>query len=100
MANPFGAVNSVLNNSAVKAGLALAGPHATLMAEGVQALMLTFAGSRQRRHKASEVLSIIDKRAAELIESLSKAKSRRLRAELEIRLHELLEIGQRWDRAT
>lgn len=99
MSDLFGKVNGVLSNPAVKTGLRLAGPQASLIAEGVQALMLTFASAKPT-HKEADVLDLIDTRAAELIQELAETKSRSRRSELEIRLHELLEIGQRWDRVT
>jgi hypothetical protein len=92
-------VSDILKNPAVKAGLSLASPQAALIAEGIQALMLSF-GSQKKSHKAEEVFRVIDARAAQLIKELSETKSTIRKGELEIRLHELLEIGQRWDRIT
>lgn len=98
--NSLGAVGRVLDNPIVKAGLRLAGPQASLIADGLKALMLAFGGRRKRKYKAKDVFKIIDKRAAELIETLATTRSKHERDEVEIRLHELLEIGQRWDRKT
>jgi len=100
MNNVFGEVEGILGNPIVRTGLKLAGPQASLIVDGVRALMLTFGGSHHKEYTAQDVLKLIDQRAAKLIERLATTKSQSMRKETEIRLHELLEIGQMWDRAT
>ena len=85
-------VQAVLNNPLVKQGIRVASPEVALGLEIIEGL---FA---KPMREASEVLKVIDKRLAELLKQLAESKSKLAIRELEVRIHELLEILNEWSK--
>jgi len=85
-------VQSVLNNPIVRQGLMIAAPEIALGIDLVVTITKGLFGSRKHSPSALELITIIDKRLAELLQQLATTKSRIMRSELEIRVHELLGI--------
>jgi|KBSSwiStaDraftv2_1062776.scaffolds.fasta_scaffold42619_5 hypothetical protein len=82
-------ISRAINNPAVKAGLMLVAPEIVF---GVQAVVGLFSVWTKHKPDAHDILSIIDRQVASMIEELSTSKSKLRREELEIRIHTLLGV--------
>jgi hypothetical protein len=92
-------LQSALNNPVVKQGLRTLSPQGLMAAEaliGVFSFLVKLP--KKKRRQIHVMLELLDERAGEIIEELAKPNTQAHQQELEIRLHEILEIGQRWDR--
>lgn len=82
-------ITRTINNPAVKSGLMLLAPE---IAFGVQAVVGLFSLWTKHKPDVTDVLSIIDRQVAAMLEELSHSKSKLRREELEIRIHTLLGV--------
>lgn len=92
MTDTLSNVQDVLSNPVIRQGLKIVAPEIAIALEIVQGLF------GKKKPQASDVLKIIDARLADLIRQLATTKSRLLRNELEIRIHELLGILNSWNK--
>lgn len=81
-------VQKILKNPLVSQGLKTVAPQVAL---GVDIVTAMFA-SQRRKPRVEDILSIIDKRLAEVLKALATTESKHYRQECEIRAHELLGV--------
>jgi hypothetical protein len=88
-------VNNILSNPLVSQGLKLAAPEIML---GVQLLGNVGGIFKKKNSKIQGMIGAVDKRLAENLETLATTQSDALKAECEIRCHELLGILNLWSK--
>jgi len=90
-------IQKLLNNPVIKNGLRIASPEIAL---GVEILSAVGSGLFQGKKtpKATELLAVIDKRLAKVLNDLATTESRYYRRECETRAHELLGILNEWEK--
>lgn len=90
-------VQNILNNPLLKQSLRLVAPEVFLGLE-----LLTAIGSNlfTRTPSVEELVAVIDKRLAVILQDLATTKSQSRRRQCEVRAHELLGILNEWEKIT
>lgn len=87
-------VQKLLNNPVLRQGLKIVAPEIGL---GVD-LVVGLFGAAKKEHSAKQLMSVIDKELAKVLEDLATTESRHYRRECEIRAHTLLGVLMEWDK--
>lgn len=88
-------VTALLKNPVVRTGLKIASPE---LAIGVEVALALVQSMQPRKPDITELLKIIDKKLASILEQLSEEQPLHYKRELEIRAHQLLEIIVEWNK--
>ena len=88
-------VKAILNNPIIKNGLRIAAPEIALGVEIISGLF-----SSKRTTSAEQLLAVIDKELARVLETLATTESKNHRRECEIRAHTILGLLNEWEKIT
>lgn len=83
-----------LNNPIILTGLKLVSPELVTLGQMVAGVF----SKRGKKRELNKLLQVIDEEIADCLERLSNAKSSAMKNELQIRVHELLHVLQKWER--
>lgn len=90
-------VTKILSSPAVRAGLKIAAPEIGLTVDLVLTIVNGLFKAR-RKPKLDDLLAVMDKQLAVMLQELSTTKSKFRQQELEIRIHTLLGVILEWDK--